>query len=65
MNILCLRLDNCGLTERCCKALGSALGSDSSKLQELNLSGNSVGDTGLRLLTEGLGNVQSKLKKLR
>ncbi|KAB5546099.1 hypothetical protein PHYPO_G00068250 [Pangasianodon hypophthalmus] len=58
-------LDNCGLTERCCKALGSALSSDSSNLQKLNLSGNSVGDTGLRLLTEGLGNAKSKLKKLR
>ncbi|MCJ8741428.1 hypothetical protein PDJAM_G00070700 [Pangasius djambal] len=58
-------LDNCGLTERCCKALGSVLSSDSSNLQELNLSGNSIGDTGLRLLTEGLGNAKSKLKKLR
>ncbi|XP_053499492.1 NACHT, LRR and PYD domains-containing protein 12 [Ictalurus furcatus] len=57
-------LDNCGLTERCCKALGSALSLDSSNLRELNLSGNSIGDTGLRLLTEGLGNVKSKLKKL-
>lgn len=65
MNVLFLRLDNCGLTERCCTALGSALSSDSSNLRELNLSGNSIGDTGLRLLTEGLGNVKSKLKKLR
>ncbi|KAG7323726.1 hypothetical protein KOW79_013428 [Hemibagrus wyckioides] len=58
-------LDNCGLTERCCKALGSALGSDSSNLLELNLSSNSIGDKGLRFLTEGLGNATSKLKKLR
>ncbi|XP_047663561.1 NACHT, LRR and PYD domains-containing protein 3 isoform X2 [Tachysurus fulvidraco] len=58
-------LDNCGLTERCCKALGSALSSDSSNLQELNLSSNSIGDKGLRLLAEGLGNVKSKLKNLR
>lgn len=60
-----LRLDNCGLTERCCKALGSALSSDSCNLRELNLSGNSIGDTGLRLLTEGLGNGNSKLQTLR
>ncbi|XP_060794526.1 NACHT, LRR and PYD domains-containing protein 12 isoform X2 [Neoarius graeffei] len=58
-------LNNCGLSERCCKALGSALSSDSSNLRELNLSGNSIGDTGLRRLTEGLGNAKSKLKKLR
>ncbi|KAK3547605.1 hypothetical protein QTP86_026294, partial [Hemibagrus guttatus] len=58
-------LDNCGLTERCCKALGSALSSDSSNLQGLNLSSNSIGDKGLRFLTEGLGNVKSKLKNLR
>ncbi|KAK2825537.1 hypothetical protein Q7C36_019464 [Tachysurus vachellii] len=58
-------LDNCGLTERCCKALGSALSSDSSNLQELNLSSNSIGDKGLRLLAEGLGNGKSKLKNLR
>ncbi|KAF5896726.1 NACHT, LRR and PYD domains-containing protein 12-like isoform X1, partial [Clarias magur] len=58
-------LDNCGLTERCCKALGSALSSDSCNLRELNLTGNSIGDTGLRLLTEGLGNGNSKLHTLR
>ncbi|XP_046725337.1 NACHT, LRR and PYD domains-containing protein 12 isoform X2 [Silurus meridionalis] len=58
-------LDNCGLSERCCKVLGSVLSSDSSKLQELNLNGNSIGDTGLKLLSEGLGNDRSKLKKIR
>lgn len=65
INVLFLRLNNCGLTKKCCKALGSALSSDSSNLQELNLSGNSIGDKGLTLLKEGLGNVQSNLKKLR
>uniref|UniRef100_A0A4W4ECR2 NLR family pyrin domain containing 12-like n=1 Tax=Electrophorus electricus TaxID=8005 RepID=A0A4W4ECR2_ELEEL len=45
-------LSNCGLSERCCKALGTAL--ESSNLRELDLSGNSIGDTGLRRLAEGL-----------
>ncbi|XP_066528468.1 NLR family CARD domain-containing protein 3-like [Hoplias malabaricus] len=57
-------LDNCGLTERCCKALGSAISSTSSRLRELVLSGNSIGDTGLRRFTDGLGN-SNKLEKLR
>ncbi|XP_017537261.1 NACHT, LRR and PYD domains-containing protein 12 isoform X1 [Pygocentrus nattereri] len=57
-------LDNCGLTERCCKALGSAV-STSSSLRELDLSSNSIGDTGLRLFADGLGNSESKLEKLR
>ncbi|XP_076874776.1 NACHT, LRR and PYD domains-containing protein 3 [Brachyhypopomus gauderio] len=58
-------LSNCGLTERCCKALGAALSSDSSSLRELDLSSNSVGDVGLRLLAEGLGNAESNLERLR
>ncbi|XP_072552455.1 NACHT, LRR and PYD domains-containing protein 3 isoform X2 [Salminus brasiliensis] len=58
-------LDNCGLTERSCKALGSTVSSASSSLRELDLSSNSIGDTGLRLFTEGLENSESKLEKLR
>ncbi|XP_022532563.2 NACHT, LRR and PYD domains-containing protein 12 isoform X1 [Astyanax mexicanus] len=58
-------LENCGLTERCCKALGSAVSSASSSLRELDLSSNSIGDTGLRLFTEGLGESECKLEKLR
>ncbi|XP_026881631.2 NACHT, LRR and PYD domains-containing protein 12 [Electrophorus electricus] len=56
-------LSNCGLSERCCKALGTAL--ESSNLRELDLSGNSIGDTGLRRLAEGLGNAESKLERVR
>ncbi|XP_036447722.1 NACHT, LRR and PYD domains-containing protein 12-like [Colossoma macropomum] len=58
-------LDNCGLTERCCKALGSAVSCTSSSLRELDLSSNSIGDTGLRHFTDGLGDAESKLQKLR
>ena len=42
----------CGLTERCASALGSAL-SSSNSLEVLNLSWNSFGARGARLLAAG------------
>ncbi|KAI4897343.1 hypothetical protein NFI96_015477, partial [Prochilodus magdalenae] len=58
------QLNNCGLTERCCKALGCAVSSTPSSLREVHLGSNSIGDTGLKLFTQGLENSDSKLEKL-
>lgn len=59
-----LRLSYCGLTDKCCKALASGLGSGHSKLIELDLCGNDLQDRGLRLLCAGLRLPSCKLEKL-
>uniref|UniRef100_A0A3B4UVI8 Pyrin domain-containing protein n=1 Tax=Seriola dumerili TaxID=41447 RepID=A0A3B4UVI8_SERDU len=59
------RLNHCNLTENCCEDLASALSSTSSHLTELDLSDNSLGDLGVKLLSVGLGSPHCKLKKLR
>uniref|UniRef100_A0A8C9U604 NACHT, LRR and PYD domains-containing protein 12-like n=1 Tax=Scleropages formosus TaxID=113540 RepID=A0A8C9U604_SCLFO len=60
-----LRLKMCGLTERCCKALASVLTSSSLLLRELDLSDNDLQDSGVELLSPGLGNKYCKLDILR
>ncbi|XP_071029874.1 ribonuclease inhibitor-like [Oncorhynchus clarkii lewisi] len=55
----------CGVTEEGCDSLVSALRSNPSHLRELNLSNNDLKDSGVKLLSAGLGNPHCKLETLR
>ncbi|XP_072571186.1 NACHT, LRR and PYD domains-containing protein 3-like isoform X2 [Paramormyrops kingsleyae] len=56
-------LDQCNLTEDCSEDLVSAL--SSPQLRELDLSGNDLKDSGVKLLSDGLRNPHCKLEILR
>uniref|UniRef100_A0AAR2K5K3 NACHT domain-containing protein n=1 Tax=Pygocentrus nattereri TaxID=42514 RepID=A0AAR2K5K3_PYGNA len=58
-------LSDCRLSERSCAALASVLRSNSSSLRELDLSGNSLCDSGVTLLSAGLEDQHCKLETLR
>uniref|UniRef100_A0A3B4G0H9 NACHT domain-containing protein n=1 Tax=Pundamilia nyererei TaxID=303518 RepID=A0A3B4G0H9_9CICH len=58
-------LSICELSERSCRALSSVLTSQSSSLRELDLSNNSMEDSGLKLLSEAVESPHCKLRTLR
>ncbi|CAL8354072.1 unnamed protein product, partial [Arctogadus glacialis] len=58
-------LNGCHLSKRCCEALASVLSSDSSCLRELDLSTNDLKDSGVKLLSAGLGSPHCTLETLR
>ncbi|XP_071207632.1 NLR family CARD domain-containing protein 3-like isoform X3 [Salvelinus alpinus] len=60
-----LRLSGCLVTEEGCDSLVSALKSNPSHLRELDLSNNDLKDSGVKLLSAGLGNPHCKLETLR
>ncbi|KAG5261389.1 hypothetical protein AALO_G00303930 [Alosa alosa] len=57
-------LNSCGLTERSCAGLASVLTKASSKLKNLDLSANSIGDIGVQELCSGLGDPHCTLETL-
>uniref|UniRef100_A0A672QZL4 Uncharacterized protein n=1 Tax=Sinocyclocheilus grahami TaxID=75366 RepID=A0A672QZL4_SINGR len=62
--IVLYRLRDCGITDEGCAALASALKSNPSHLRELDLTGNTLGDSGVKLLSDLKDDPHYKLEKL-
>ncbi|XP_048045722.1 protein NLRC5-like isoform X1 [Megalobrama amblycephala] len=60
-----LILCRCSITQKMCLLLTSALKSNPSHLRELNLSGNKLGDSGVKHLRDILKDSHCKLERLR
>ncbi|XP_042367008.1 NACHT, LRR and PYD domains-containing protein 12-like [Plectropomus leopardus] len=60
-----LRLSWCGLTQKCCDHVGSALSSDFASVKELDLSGNNLQGPDIQKLCAGLRSHHCKLETLR
>ncbi|KAL2094257.1 hypothetical protein ACEWY4_008976 [Coilia grayii] len=60
-----LLLDSCRLSERSCTTLATVLCKASSKVNKLNLRGNTIGDVGVQELCNGLKNTNCALETLR
>ncbi|KAK2880719.1 hypothetical protein Q8A67_017987 [Cirrhinus molitorella] len=60
-----LKFEKCGISEKSCADLASALSSKTCRLTDLDLSINDLKDSGVKLLCVGLRNPQCKLEKLR
>uniref|UniRef100_A0A8C7RK55 Protein NLRC3-like n=1 Tax=Oncorhynchus mykiss TaxID=8022 RepID=A0A8C7RK55_ONCMY len=58
-------LADCQLIEASCELLLSALSSNPSNLRELDMSNNDLNDSGVKLLSAGLGNPHCKLETLK
>ncbi|KAM7393587.1 hypothetical protein PAMP_020446 [Pampus punctatissimus] len=59
-----LRLQGCEVTSQACRYLATAL-RQSPKLRELDLSGNEIGDNGLKHLANGLRGAECQLEALK
>ncbi|XP_078796392.1 NACHT, LRR and PYD domains-containing protein 12-like [Oryzias latipes] len=59
------RLSDCGLLNTHCEVVASALKSSPSHLTELDLSGNALQESALKILSAGLGSPNCKLETLR
>ncbi|XP_071380515.1 NLR family CARD domain-containing protein 3-like isoform X2 [Centroberyx affinis] len=58
-------LGDCNLTDKCCRSVASAISSNTSGLEELDLSRNKLQNSGVKLLSSGLQNPHCKLQRLR
>ncbi|XP_073699253.1 NLR family CARD domain-containing protein 3-like [Garra rufa] len=59
------QLSRCGVTDKGCAVLASALSSNPSHLRNLDLSGNKLQDAGVKLISDGLMNPHCNLETLQ